>query len=240
MAARASASIVTRRTGSQRFGGEVLKNRPAMLIIAGYTFHSWELLGMWAWTPTFLAACFVAAGSELTRGAGLGAYMTSLFHVTGMLAALLAGVFADRFGRTPVIFVMATVSAICSLAFGWMLGASLVLIVAVGLLYGFAALGDSPIYSTAITEVVAPAYRGAALALRSLLGYGAGAAAPLVFGAILDWYGVRSAGAWGWAFLSLGIGGVGAVVSVVLLHRTPAAAALHGPAVPRAAVAGAR
>jgi MFS family permease len=167
----------------------------------------------------------------------VGACMTSLFHVTGMLAALLAGVFADRFGRTPVIFVMATVSAICSLAFGWMLGASLVLIVAVGLLYGFAALGDSPIYSTAITEVVAPAYRGAALALRSLLGYGAGAAAPLVFGAILDWYGVRSAGAWGWAFLSLGIGGVGAVVSVVLLHRTPAAAALHGPAVPRAAVA---
>jgi len=235
IAVRASANIVTPRAGGQRFAGEVLRNRPAMLVIAGYTFHSWELLGMWAWTPTFLAACFVAAGSELTRGAGLGAYMTALFHVTGMLAALLAGVFADRFGRTPVIFVMATVSAACSLTFGWMLGASLVLIVAVGLLYGFAALGDSPIYSTAITEVVAPAYRGAALALRSLLGYGAGAAAPLVFGAILDWYGVRSAGAWGWAFLSLGIAGVGAVVSVVLLHRTPAAAALHGPRLRRAA-----
>lgn len=234
IAARTSPNIVPPRAGSQRFGGEVLRNRPAMLVIAGYTFHSWELLGMWAWTPTFLAACFVAAGSELTRGAGLGAYMTALFHLTGMLAALLAGVFADRFGRTPVILVMATVSAICSLAFGWMLGASLVLIVAVGLLYGFAALGDSPIYSTAITEVVAPAYRGAALALRSLLGYGAGAAAPLVFGAILDWYGVRSAGAWGWAFLSLGIAGVGAVVSVVLLHRTPAAAALHGPGMRRA------
>ena len=125
MAVRTSPNIVTPRTGSQRFGGEVLRNRPAMLVIAGYTFHSWELLGMWAWTPAFLAACFVAAGSELTRGAGLGAYMTALFHVTGMLAALLAGVFADRFGRTPVIFVMATVSALCSLAFGWMLGASL-------------------------------------------------------------------------------------------------------------------
>ncbi len=239
MAGRTSANVVPQRSGSQRFGGEVLRNRPAMLVIAGYTFHSWELLGMWAWTPTFLAACFVAAGSELTRGAGLGAYMTALFHVTGMLAALLAGVLADRFGRTPVIFMMATVSAVCSLAFGWMLGASLVLIVSVGLLYGFAALGDSPIYSTAITEVVAPAYRGAALALRSLLGYGAGAAAPLMFGAILDWYGVRSAGAWGWAFLSLGVAGVGAVVSVVLLHRMPAAAALHGP-VAHPAPAGAR
>jgi MFS family permease len=237
VAARATANLVTRRAGGRRFRAEVLRNRPAMLVIAGYTFHSWELLGMWAWTPAFLAACFVAAGSELTRGAGLGAYMTSLFHVTGMLAALLAGVLADRFGRTPVIFVMAAVSALCSLAFGWMLGASLVLIVAVGLLYGFAALGDSPIYSTAITEVVAPAYRGAALALRSLLGYGAGAVAPLVFGAILDWYGARTAGAWGWAFLSLGIAGAGAVVSVVLLHRTPAAAPLRGGGLGRAAVA---
>ena len=135
----------------------MLKNRPAMLVIAGYTFHSWELLGMWAWTPAFLAACFVAAGSELTRGAGLGAYMTSLFHVTGMIAALLAGVFADRFGRTPVILVMATRQrARARSSFGWLIGASLVLVVAVGLLYGFAALGDSPIYSTAITEVVAP------------------------------------------------------------------------------------
>jgi len=88
-------------------------------------------------------------------------------------------------------------------------------------------MGDSPIYSTAITEVVAPAYRGAALALRSLLGYGAGAIAPLLFGAILDWYGIDHAGAWGWAFVSLGIAGAGAVASAVLLYRTPEAAVLH-------------
>lgn len=227
IAVRSTANVITPRRSGQRFGGEVLRNRPAMLVIAGYTFHSWELLGMWAWTPAFLAACFVTAGTDLTRGAGLGAYMTSLFHLTGMLAALLAGVLADRFGRTPVILVMATISAACSLVFGWLLGASLVLIVGVGLLYGFAALGDSPIYSAAITEVVAPAYRGSALAVRSLLGYGAGAIAPLVFGAILDWYGVQTAGAWGWAFLSLGIAGGGAVLSAVLLYRTSEAAVLH-------------
>ena len=224
---RATANVLTAGPGGQRFGGAVLRNGPAMLVIAGYTFHSWELLGMWAWTPAFLAACFVAAGSELTRGAGLGAYLTSLFHVTGMVASLAAGVFADRLGRTPVIVVMAAMSAACSLVFGWLIGTSLLLVVAVGLLYGFAALGDSPIYSTAITEVVAPAYRGSALALRSLLGYGAGAVAPLLFGAILDWYGVDNAGAWGWAFVSLGMAGIGAVASGVLLYRMPSAAALH-------------
>ena len=117
--------------------------------------------------------------------------------------------------------------------FGWLIGASLAVVLAVGLLYGFAALGDSPIYSTAITEVVAPAYRGAALALRSLLGYGAGAMAPLLFGAILDWYGIKNAGAWGWAFVSLGIAGMGAVASVVVLQRMPEASALHGSRVTR-------
>ena len=222
-ALRNTANVVAPRTGGARFSAAVLRNRPAMLVIAGYTCHSWELLGMWAWTPAFLAACFVAAGSDLTRGAGLGAYVTSLFHVTGTIASLIAGILADRFGRTPVILAMASASAACSLVFGWLLGAPLALVVGVGLLYGFAGLGDSPIYSTAITEVVAPAYRGSALALRSLMGYGAGAIAPLAFGAILDWYGAATAGAWGWAFVSLGIGGAGAVASAALLHAMPEA-----------------
>ncbi len=236
IAMHSTGNAVPPRATHQRFAGEVLRNRPAMLVIAGYIFHSWELLGMWAWTPAFLAACFVAAGAELTRGAGLGAYVTSLFHLTGMLAALVAGVFADRFGRTPVILVMAAVSAGCSLVFGWLIGASLALVVGVGLLYGFAALGDSPIYSTALTEVVAPAYRGSALALRSLLGYGAGAIAPLLFGVILDWQGARNAGAWGWAFVSLGAAGLGAVLSAVLLYRTTEARVLHRGAAHRESV----
>jgi MFS family permease len=111
--------------------------------------------------------------------------------------------------------------------FGWLLGTSVGVVVALGLVYGFAALGDSPIYSTAITEVVTPAFRGAALALRSLAGYGAGAAAPLLFGVILDWYGGRSAQAWGWAFVSLGVAGLVAVASVLMLKHAPGADVLQ-------------
>ena len=64
-------------------------------------------------------------------------------------------------------------------------------------------------------------------ALRSLLGYGAGAIAPLLFGAILDWHGANTPGAWGWAFVSLGVAGLGAVLSAVLLYRTTEAQVLH-------------
>lgn len=239
-AVRTTPSRISSRAGGERFSAAVLQNRPAMLVIAGYTFHSWELLGMWTWAPAFLAACFVAAGNDLTRAAGLGSYMTSLFHVTGMLASVIAGVLADRLGRTPVILAMASLSMVCSLAFGWLIGGPVGVVVAVGLFYGFTALGDSPIYSTAITEVVAPAYRGAALALRSLAGYGAGAAAPLVFGAILDLAGGVDGGrsAWGWAFASLGLAGAVAALAAVALYREPAAVALRvgqprGPAMER-------
>jgi MFS family permease len=237
-AVRATANVVTPRSAGLRLGSAVLKNRPAVLVTAGYTFHSWELLGMWAWTPAFLAACLVGGGAELARGAGLGAYIVSFFHVTGTLASVLAGIMADRFGRIAVISWMASASAACSLVFGWLLGAPIWLVVVVGLLYGFTALGDSPIYSTAITEVVPAAYRGSALALRSLLGYGAGAAAPLVFGAILDWYGGRSVQAWGAAFTSLGVAGIGAVFCALSLHRIPEAAVLRRDAVRRGTRAG--
>lgn len=161
---------------------------------------------------SFLAACFVAAGSKATQAAGLGSYVSSLFHITGMLASLTAGVAADRFGRTPVIFAMATLSTACSFVFGWLIGGPVWAVVLVGLIYGFAALGDSPIYSTAISEVVAPAYRGAALALRSLAGYGAGAAAPSVFGWVLD---LSAAGE------AVGAAGAGCLVRWPLLEEWP-------------------
>jgi len=50
------------------------------MLTASYTCHPWEMLGVWTWTPTFLAAGFVAAGPESRPGAGPSAYMSSLFH----------------------------------------------------------------------------------------------------------------------------------------------------------------
>jgi MFS family permease len=98
--------------------------------------------------------------------------------------------------------------------FGWLIGWPVAIILAVGAVYGFTALGDSPVLSTAFTEAVSPAYLGSALALRSLLGFGAGAIAPLAFGAVLDLTNPAGAPptAWGWAFAALGLGGLGATV----------------------------
>ncbi|MBI3030939.1 MAG: MFS transporter [Candidatus Rokubacteria bacterium] len=207
-----------------KFGGDLLNNRAAQLMIAGYTFHSWELLGMWAWTPAFLTAVLATQGLEVSRSAGIGANLTALFHVMGIAASSMGGWLSDRWGRTAVILGMMTMSTLCSFTFGWLLTAPLIVVVLVGLVYGFSAIGDSPVYSTGITEVVEPAHLGSVLAVRSLLGFGAGAVAPLVFGTVLDLTDGRAGpagGVWGWAFAVLGIGGFLGICSMLWLRAVP-------------------
>ena len=139
------------------------------------------------------------------------------------------GGLSDRLGRRTVLLALASISTACSFAFGWLIGWPLVVLLLVGALYAFTALGDSPVLSTAFTESVPSAYLGAGLALRSLLGFGAGAIAPLVFGAVLD--ATNTPGVtptvWGWAFVTLGLGGLGAAWCALGLARDRAPAPLE-------------
>jgi MFS family permease len=220
--------IHPRRAG-QGFASEFLRNPAALLLTAAYTFHSWELLGMWAWTPAFLSASLVLQGQDLARATGGGARLTALFHLTGFLASSTAGYLSDRFGRTAVIIAMLSVSTVCSLAFGWLVAAPFWLLLLVGLVYGFSAVGDSPVLSVALTEVVAPQVLGSALAVRSLVGFGAGAAAQWAFGAVLD---ATNPGPpyteWGWAYGLLGLGGAAGLVSAIWLRWRPESRRLAG------------
>ena len=175
---------------------------------------------MWAWTPAFLASCLVFSGEEGLKAAGWGSYINALFHVIGLLASFTMGMLSDRLGRARVILMLSGLSAVCSFVFGWSIGQPLILIVMIGLVYAFSALGDSPVLSAALTEVVETSYVGAALGLRSLLGFGAGAISPLVFGIILDSTNPIASSmrykSWGWAYSILGLGGLCAVATAYI------------------------
>jgi MFS family permease len=220
--------IHPRRAG-EGFSSEFLRNPAALLLTAGYTFHSWELLGMWAWTPAFLSASLMLQGQELARATGGGARLSALFHVTGFLASSTAGHLSDRFGRTTVIIAMLAVSTACSLAFGWLVAAPFWLLLLVGVVYGFSAVGDSPVLSVALTEAVAPQVLGSALAVRSLLGFGAGAAAQWSFGKVLDATNPGPAYTqWGWAYCLLGAGGLVGLLTTIWLRLRPESRRLAG------------
>ncbi len=208
--------LIKPREKGQKFTQNVLGNKPAMLLIAGYASHNWELQGMRAWMPAFLFASLALRGADHLQAAGLGAYIAAGFHLIALFSSYSMGTLSDRLGRARVLIMLAAAGTLCSFLLGWMVMWPFVWVVAVSIFYAFTTLGDSPVLSVALTEEVEPAYMGAAFGLRSLTGFGAGAISPLLFGFVLDWTNPGSAGAssyasWGWAFIVLGIGGVAAV-----------------------------
>ena len=119
---------------------------------------------------------------------------------------------------------LAGVSTLCSFSFGWTIGLPFCIVILVGMVYAFSALGDSPILSATMTESVSVSYMGAAFGLRSVLGFSAGAISPVVLGVVLDLTnpGVTEKGVlynWGWAFSVLGIGGLVAWLAAIYYGR---------------------
>lgn len=194
----------------REFKKELFANRPALLMIAGYTAHAWELEGMRTWTPAFLVACFLALGSAKDYAVQAGGSLSSFIFIMGVFSTGIAGYLSDRFGRTAVIIAMMAISIVCSFSFGWLIGGQMSWVIILGLGYGFSVIAESPVYSSGLAEVVSPNYLGTALGLRSLVGFGAGALVPPIFGAVLDL--TNPAGGemgylpnWGWAFSMLGL-----------------------------------
>lgn len=195
-----------------------LSDRRSVLLTAGYTTHCWELLGMWAWLPAFLTASLSGSGLSGSGAAAQGLWIAGAIHLSGFLSSLTMGKASDRLGRRAVLVAMGVLGAACSLTIGWLEAMPIWLILPVAALYGFAALGDSPVLSTAMTESVEPGSLGAALAVRSILGFGAGGMAPLAVGLVLDGASGSGAGSgWGWGFVLLGVGGGLAAVCAALL-----------------------
>lgn len=186
----------------------VLKNKPAMMVTWAYAFHSWELLGLKAWLPAFFAASAALSGSSLMQSASLGAGLTAITYVTSMGGSIAGGWLSDRYGRTGTILLMSISSMSLCFALGWLIGLPLWLLTVIASVHSFLAIGDSSVYSTAVTELVPPRYLGAAYSVRSVIGFGAGALSPWVFGVVLDL--TRAARpdaevlAWGLAWTSLG------------------------------------
>lgn len=203
---------------------EVIRNRPAMLAIWSYTFHSWELLGLWAWLPAYLAAAATRDYGTATA-ASVGAAISGLSFATNAFGSVLGGRLSDRRGRVAVMALMTGASLACSLTFGWMFSLPLWMLAAMAIVYNLTALGDSSVYSTALTELVPARYLGAAYSLRAVLGFGLGAVSPAVFGLVLDFFtgvtGTRGTVAWGMAWLVIGLGAIPGLYAISRLKRLP-------------------
>jgi MFS family permease len=192
----------------------VLANRGVRLASLGYFGHMWELYAMWAWFLVFFGAA---------AGAGEGAaYATFAVIGIGAAGCWVGGLLGDRFGRTTTTAAMMAVSGLCALTIGLLVEAPSWLVLAVGLVWGFAVVADSAQFSTMVTELADQAYVGTALALQLAIGFALTVATIWLVPFLEDGVGWRS------AFAFLAPGPALGIVAMVRLRRGPEAARIAG------------
>ena len=199
-----------RRPFSWKLVGTVLRDRPTRLAIYGYLGHMWELYAMWTALGSFLLAFFVAAGHpNPVLPAGI---LTFAAIASGGVGSVVAGQWADRWGRERVASGAMVISGACALAMGWLLAAPLWVVLPLAILWGTTIVADSAQFSALVTEV-APAHAvGTALTLQTSLGF------ALTAGSIALTFALVERVGWGLAFALLAIGPVFGIVSMARLE----------------------
>lgn len=211
------------RPEMRRLAAELRQNRNALLVIVTYSAHVWELFGLRSWLPAFFTAVLVHTGVSLTTATQRGASAAGLATLAGAVSIVLGAALSDRYGRTPIIILLAAAGLLSSAMLGFTLTWPWLLVAAAGILTAFLVSADSAVISATLTEAIPPGYLGRVLAIYSFSGFFAGSVSPLVFGAILD----VTDSAWRWAFLSLAAGGLAALTAAAALHRRLRPSQLH-------------
>jgi MFS family permease len=183
----------------------VLRDRSVLSYVLRYAAHCWELFGLRSWMVAFILFGYgLARSGPPTLGATEAA---AAINFLGIPVSILGNEAAGRFGRTRyiplVMMTSGTLAWMAGFSAGWPVGLMLLLLA----VYFIAVMSDSAALTAGLVAATPPHQRGAAMAVYSFGGFGAGFLAPLVFGAVLDVSGGKTdPAAWGLAFGSLGIG----------------------------------
>lgn len=191
--------------------GVIAGHRETRLAIGGYLGHMWELYAMWAALSVFFLDYFLARGYALALS--LAGVTTFAVIASGGVGSVVAGVWADRFGRENVASAAMLVSGACALLIGWMTSLPVAVVVIVALAWGFAVVADSAQFSALVTEVAPKHAVGTALTLQTSLGF--------LLTAFSIWLTLEVQARWGWgpAFSLLALGPAFGIWQMLRLKR---------------------
>ena len=191
----------------------VFSNRGVRLASFGYFGHMWELYGMWIWIPVMMRASVAVSGGS-PKFAEAGSFLVIGF---GAVGCVIAGLAADRVGRTIVTSWAMAISGTCCLVVGFLYGGNPYLLVFIAAIWGATVVADSAQFSSCITELGDPQYIGTALTLQMCLGF-----LLTTFSIELIPRAVNLVG-WRYAFMILAPGPLFGVISMLRLRQLPEA-----------------
>ncbi|HKT08930.1 MAG TPA: MFS transporter [Gemmatimonadaceae bacterium] len=198
----------------------VVGDRGVILATAGYLGHMWELYAMWSWIGLFWTA--VALQHTLPRV--VPSIMAFATVASGAIGCVVAGLFADRFGRTTTTMTAMVISGCCALGVGvaYRAAASPMVLGVITLIWGVSIVADSAQFSACVTELAPPEYVGTALTVQTCLGFLLTVAS---IRAVPVW--VAQWG-WGYAFAPLAVGPLFGTLAMFRLRAAQYRARLAG------------
>ena len=191
----------------------VFGNRGVRLASFGYFGHMWELYGMWIWVPVMIRASLALHGGD-PKLAELGSF---LVIGSGAVGCVIAGLMADRVGRTIVTSWAMAISGTCCLAIGLLYGGNPWLLLLVATIWGATVVADSAQFSSCVTELGDPQYIGTALTIQMCIGF-------LLTTISIEL--IPKIGDWRYAFMILAPGPFFGVLAMLRLRALPESIAI--------------
>jgi MFS family permease len=141
----------------------------------------------------------------------------------GAIGCVIAGLLADRIGRTLVTSGAMAISGTCCLVIGLLYGGNPILLLFVAAIWGATVVADSAQFSSCVTELGDPKYIGTALTIQMCIGF------LLTTISIELIPKVETVWGWRYAFMILAPGPFLGVIAMMRLRQLPEAIKIaHG------------
>jgi MFS family permease len=182
-----------------------LREKAVVGYTVGYGVHCLELFGSRSWTVAFLA--FVVALHPEGTVPMAAATMAAVVNLLSVPASILGNEMALRVGRRAWIVLVMTSGSLMGVTMSLLADSHWMLVFVLVGLHSMLIMADSATLTAGLVASAPQEVRGAALGFYSLMGFGAGAVGPALFGLALDLSGgAAEPVAWAMGFLALGLG----------------------------------